>query len=81
MTQVAANIVFELVEEIENSMKKVFWLFVHLFFSFLLTPYSLFMSGRRDSNPESPLPKRGMLAVTPRPDLLIPIHFPLLIGE
>ena len=24
------------------------------------------MSERRDSNPESPLPKRGMLAVTPR---------------
>ena len=26
-------------------------------------------SGRRDSNPESPDPKSGMLAVTPRPDL------------
>jgi hypothetical protein len=28
-----------------------------------------FLSGRRDSNPESLVPKTSMLAVTPRPDI------------
>gem|GEM_PF-5216515 len=43
----------------------------------------LSLSGRRDSNPESPLPKRGMLAVTPRPDLqntLLDIYISTLIN-
>jgi hypothetical protein len=38
---------------------KIFYIFLK-FFRHLL-------SGRRDSNPESPDPKSGMLAVTPRP--------------
>ena len=29
----------------------------------------LLLSGRRDSNPESPVPKTGMLAVTLHPDI------------
>jgi hypothetical protein len=32
-------------------------------------PHFVRLSGRRDSNPESPVPKTGMLAVTPRPDI------------
>ncbi len=34
-----------------------------------------FMSGCWDSNPESPVPKTGMLAVTPHPDLSILTYF------
>jgi hypothetical protein len=38
-------------------------------FNPLIDYFKFHLSGCRDSNPESPLPKRGMLAVTPHPDI------------